>query len=291
MKTNSKNVDIVLISIIIFLSLTFISSFIFSGSGKTKKKILKSALVSSKIKDDINSIKIKCGEEEIEFRKFHWNSSESFWFCFQEFENTFYMIPCKNQKITDFLSELFSVRNFEKVILKKSNKADFGFDEENSFSVFIESSSETTGFTFGNTDFTGSKIYVENKTGDLFLVDNKPFDKFLFTGINQWYDPYLISRELGVVYKEENIMSPKIDELLELRHGGLSYYKPSDFETPEKIMKIEMGDTASFELSFYKIPNEFSYHVQIKYSNPIKGNDIVPEYAVKISEWTYKKLN
>lgn len=298
----NKTFEKVLAGILVFLSLTFILSFVFDGSRKTRKEKIKSALITANFKYSIDSFEIKSGDEILSFWKTNSGFSDAIWFCGYWTDEGIFQVPARNEKVIEFINELCQVRDFEKLSLKNADEKSFGLDEEKAFVVYYNVGDQTNGFRFGDSDFSGSKIYVSgNKESvslknpvkyqdtSIYLSEKKPFEKFLYTGINQWYDPYLISRELGVQYKDKDVMSPDIPDLLELRHGGISYYIPSDNETPLHFMRIEMGDTSYFDLQIYSVPDEDNYHVQVTYVNPARNSGGL-SYGVKISNWTLNKL-
>lgn len=294
----NKNFEKILASIVVFLSLTFILSFVFEGKAETKKEKIKSALVTENLKYSIDYFEIQSGGELLSFWKKTQGFDDSVWFCGYWTEDGIVQVPCRREKILEFISELCSLRDFEKLSLKNANDKNFGLDDENAFVVYYNAGDQTRDFRFGDSDFSGTRIYVtgsrsetagKNQDSSVYLSEKKPFEKFLYTGINQWYDPYLLSRELGVEYKESDVMSPSVSGLLELRHGGLSYYKPSEEEVPLHRIKVEMGDTAFYDLQVYPVPDEDSYHVQVTYTNPVRAFGTY-SYGVKISNWTLNKL-
>ena len=241
--------------------------------------------------DEIRNFEIKMGDEILEFKCDFFNgSSEPLWFCGYYTETGNFFLPAKQDKIRSFLFELGRPRNLERIILNKNSADSFGLGDDYAFIFHFISGKGSNEIRFGDSNFSETGRYLKGGSDSSVYLTDKSFDRFLYTGLNQWCDPYLISRNLGTEYKASDFMNLRNPDLIELRHGGISFYKPEENEVPSKILNLEMGDTSNFKISCYKIPSENNYHVNVVYKNPLKSKSKDFEYSVKISEWTYSKL-
>jgi len=282
MKKKYDRINSILFVSVIVLFLSFVLSFVFSGSHKERKVSLKTALVNPKTSDSITFFEIKSGREILDFV-----NDKGVWFCGNYTEDGSFFVPAKKEKVTGFINELCTVRTFEKITSR--NKSDFGLTDEKAFVLTYTDSGNSYELLFGDSDFSGTGVYVSGgESSQVLLGEKKSFEKYLYTGLNQWCDPYLIARNFEREFKESDFMNLKDKSILELRHGGISFYIPSENEKPSKIMNIEMGDTSHYELKFYKIPDTHEYHIQALFTDRNKNEF---RYSVKISEWTYNKLD
>lgn len=290
-KMRKNTINLSLFVILVFLLFVFLLSFIKNPDKKTKNEKVKTALVSGNITDEIRNFEIKRGDEILEFKCDFFNgSSEPLWFCGYYTETGNFFLPAKQDKIRSFLFELGRPRNLERIILNKNRADSFGLGDDYAFIFHFISGKGSNEIRFGDSNFSETGRYLKGGTDSSVYLTDKSFDRFLYTGLNQWCDPYLISRNLGTEYKASDFMNLRNPDLIELRHGGISFYKPEENEVPSKILNLEMGDTSNFKISCYKIPSENNYHVNVVYKNPIKSKSKDFEYSVKISEWTYNKL-
>ncbi|MCQ2586007.1 MAG: DUF4340 domain-containing protein [Treponema sp.] len=286
-----NKINLILLIILIFLFSVFILSFFNNPEKKSKTETVKTTLVSGSLINEIKNFEIKCGEEILDFKCDSFGgTSEPVWFCGYYTETGSFFLPAKQEKIEAFLSELSRPRNLEKISLNKSRAENFGLGEDYAFIIRYLSEMGSSEIRFGDSNFSETGRYLKGESDASVYLTDKSFDSFLFTGLNQWCDPYLVSRNLGTEYKLSDFMNLRNQELVELRHGGISFYEPLENEVPSKILNLEMGDTSSFKITCYKIPSENNYHVNVVYKNPLKSNSKEMEYSVKISEWTYNKL-
>ncbi len=278
-------INILLSGSVLFLLIIYLLSFVFSDKEISKKTLVSTSLMNPKYMAETDYLELSAGEETLVIIR-----KNGIWFCGKsEGGNSFY-VPCRSEKIEEFLSQLSSRKNLEKIMVKNNQLSDFGLDEENRFYVSYYADSRALGISFGDSDFSDSGRYVKSSENDDVYLADKSFDKFLYISLNQWSDPYLVSKNLGKEYKESDVMTSGFDGILELRHGGISTYIPDENSLPDKKIKLEMGDTSSFTFSFYKIPSQNDFHVSVEYKNPFGKNMDSITYGVKISEWTYKKI-
>jgi len=290
MKYDKQN--LILFVLILIFSFTFILGTVFKGEGKSKSEKVKTALVSGSLIDSVSDFEIQSGEEILEFRaeKSGGAFGTPVWFCGYYTENGSYFIPAKQEKIKNLFDELSRIRTLEKISVKNKQAESFGLGDDFAFILRYVTSESSNEIRFGDSNFSDTGRYLKGSGENVVYLTDKSFNSFLFAGLNQWNDPYLVSRNLGIDYKDSDFVNLKNKEILELRHGGISFYIPSESDKAVKTLFLEMGDTGAYTLSFYKIPDENNYHVKVEYSNPLKNGSKKFEYAVKISEWTYNKL-
>ncbi|MCF0241188.1 MAG: DUF4340 domain-containing protein [Treponema sp.] len=271
---------------------------------KQKKITVQSSLINKKYRNEINYFELSSGDTKLYFQK-----KENIWFCSsQNMPKNF--IPCKNDKITGFLDELVKIRSMKKILYKNNNLSVFGLSNENAFIIRYSTNGDTFfEILLGDKDFSGTSRYLMSGKNLTVYETKSDFDSFIYTGLEHWADPYLLSRNFGNKLSKENIQTvvfseannnPKIRsnnsesslyfyDVYEMRHGGCINVNSSDLNKLSEFI-FEVGDTSSYLLEVYEIPqNENSLLVKISYDS----GDIDKKafsYEVKISKWTYNKL-
>lgn len=286
MKLNKLNL---ILSIILFFLLTiFCFSFFNVPSNKKNISELKTSLVNPKYQDMIYSFELRSGGEILDFYK-----SGDIWFCGIYTEDGSFFVPALSEKVRSFIFELCSIKKIQKMKIAPSSIS--GLVDDNSFSVTygvedkIGISNGLHEIKFGNLNFSETGRYLQNgNNSDVYLSDLS-FEKFIYISPSQWYDPFILTRNTGADYKAPDVMNSNIPNLWELRHGGISFYRPETLGNPEKTLKIEMGDTGFYILDFYRIPDEKNFHLQVHYENPLKKTSL--DYGILISEWTYQRFD
>lgn len=279
---NYDKINLILVLIIFLLSVSFIFSLLNSGRKRKSSSSIKTSLVNPAYKNDIKAFEIRNGEEVLDFYK-----KGEIWYTGYYTDQGPFFITAKNDKVSDFISSLCSVKNYEKIITK-NNKNEFGLSDEDSFIVTYSAGDNLYELRFGDRNFSDTGYYFMSGKNDSIYISDKSFESFLYAGITQWCDPYLLTRNTEKKYTDSDFMNLPVSDFTELRHGGLSYFIPSDNEPYEKILKIDLGDTSFFVLKFYK-SSETEHHVQVSYTNPLSQNSLI-EYGVKISDWTFRKI-
>ncbi|MCF0126640.1 MAG: DUF4340 domain-containing protein [Clostridia bacterium] len=231
---------------------------------------------------NINFIELKNGDEVLEFTK-----SKDLWFVKNQFAKDY--LPAQNEKINSFLSDLSLVKDYEKISSGNNLlKTDFGLSDENAFIMSYLTDDGKYEIKFGDSDFSHtSRYFMSGKNLQVYKC-NSDFDKYLSVKFSEWADPYIISRNLGTVYSESDIMNYADGNILRLRHGGASYFDDSNVSVYDRLLKIEMGDTSCFILKMLRIPDEENYHIRVEYYYPFSEKKI--SYCVKVSETTYNRL-
>lgn len=297
---NRKN--LILVSIILILAVFYGLTFIVSGK-KNKGEEIQSSLINKKFNGHIKEFELSSGDTVLYFVL-----NNGFWFCT---DGTSDFIPCENKKISAFFDELMKVRKMKKINNGGKSFASYGFSEEGQFKIKYETDeNQFYEIYFGDKDFSGSARYVmSGKNLNVYEI-NTAFDPFLYTGSSHWSDPFILSRNFEsdlskikierilftdyILNKSETISRSNNEEnfykLTEYRHGGA--LKNLDVKgNLLSEMKIELGDTSLFNLSFYEImDSENSFAVKVEYHFSENKNTPALSYSVKISKWTYNKL-
>ncbi len=268
-----------LLILIILLGTGLVPSF-FPGKGKSINKVsVKTCLLNPLMKKDADFFELKSGTQVLDFQKKGGN-----WFCGYYTDEGSFFIPAKNEKVEELLSELCRYKSYTTI---KGHADDFSLSDENAFVIRVMENGSLRELYFGDSDFSGTGRYVSADGKNVMLTD-RSFEKFLYVSERQWSDPYLLTRNTGIPYRENDVMNVSKTGILELRHGGISFFVPENSSVPEKVFKIFMGDTSEYRLKFFRVEGEGRYHVEVEYENPSGGKKM--EYAVSVSEWTYKKL-
>ena len=269
----------ILLILIILLGTGLIPSF-FSDHGKGRNQVIfKTCILNSSLREETDYFELKSGEQILDFQK-----KDGIWFCGYYTDDGSFFIPAKNEKVIEFLSELSGYKSFTKI---KGQVNDFSLNENDAFVIRILENGNLREIYFGESDFSGTGRYVSIDGKNVMLTD-KSFDRFLYVSEKQWSDPYLLSRCTETAYKENDVMNVQKSGILELRHGGISFFVPDTSSVPEKSFRIFMGDTSEYRLDFFPVEEEGRYHVEVEYENSSGVKKL--EYAVQVSEWTYKKL-
>ena len=304
---NSSNFDKnskILIVITAILVLLYVLSFTRSCSSTDRREIVKTALVNQKYKESITSIILQDAAGAIEL-----SNNSGFWIIqnlIQEADNstTQISLPASSERINNFLEELIKVRNLYKISDKINKNSSLGLTNGTEFHIrYNFANGEYRELIFGNQDFSLSSRYImTGENTQVYEIDSS-LDTYLTTSIQNWSEPYIISRTASstdiqqvtafIKKSDGKVKSGKISDiskLSELRHGGL----PSAEEILESektscaTLVIENGDKSSINIEIFESENqESTYIVKASYLRADKNYYI--SYS-KISSWTYNKI-
>lgn len=296
---NKKN--IILICTIVFLSFTYILSFI-TKNNVSKKKIIKTELINEKYQNDIVMFQIKIGNKLITLSK-----NDDLWFVQTDTSHK-EAIPADTNRISRFISDLTQLRQIYKVSDKINKNNDFSFDTDSAITIryYLEDST-FSDLIFGGKDFTNTYRYLmTGKSLAVFQVDSS-FETYLSVNTQAWCDPNIISQSVLGVVSEQDIQTltinsdgknyiktpvndsdfyTKMNKLLNLRHGGLADF---DFAfNPEFSTKIEFGNKKWVTIQIAPSENDEDYIVKSDYY--IENSNKKYTFYSKISLWTYNNI-
>ena len=296
LKKNSLNKTLfILIGILI---ITYVLSFFYSGKKTAEKKEeLTTSLLNPKNIDKIDSIEINKNDEFIFLQK-----KDDFWVLLNNDNSP---VPANSDFVYSFFNDLSQIRKLYKITdkLEKNNK--FGLQDENKISIKYTLSDGTfQQLYFGNYDFSLSfRYFMTGKNLNIYQIDNS-FEKYLNINIQNWADPYIVSKSIMKRLSSENVQrvifnqngeSKKISDnsklfstLLELRHGGIGQRNEINEKNRLLTVKIEAGDKTEVLLEFFpSISNENNFIIRTTYSLDLKRNYL---FYTKISIMTYNNI-
>lgn len=274
-------INLILSAVLFVLCLIFVFSF--SGNRKSRKENIRTSLVNPRYVDEIDFFELKSGDSILDFKK-----QDGVWFCGNLTEDGNFFAPCIPGKAETFLKSLSDVKEYKKISGGKGNLSSYGISEEEGFFFRYEVSGNIFELCFGDKNFTETGRYLKSGNNENIFQTDISLDKYFYTSSGQWTDPYLISRAFGK-YSFQDVQSKVPEDILELRHSGISFVAVPENSVPEKTLKVEMGDTSFYRFEFFEnSESENSFLVSVTYENPLSKK--LFEYSVKVSEWTYNKL-
>ena len=289
----SKNSKI-LIVISVILTILYLLSFtrIFASSDKREK--VKTALVNQKYINSIQSFELSDTTGSLEIV-----NNGSFW--------TVNSVPASKERIENFIENLTTIRNLYKISDKISQKSSFGLTPGTEFHIRYYTSDGFHELIFGNQDYSLSSRYMmTEKTTQVYEIDNS-LDSYLTTLIQNWAEPYILSRtastssdiqKVSVSYRDEQGRTKTgtitdVEKLRELRHGGIpeaAEYQDLEPQTQVSEIEIENGNKTKTIISIYqKDSNENYFIVKVSYFSADSKTPYYISYS-KISTWTYNKI-
>lgn len=291
-----KNKNFILFVIMLILCITFIISECKNNLSKDHRKSVKTALVNSKYADQINNFIFSKGNESLYLKK-----EKDLWFVSQT-ENYNDYIPADTKKVETFINDLIKVINLYKISDTLPEKNDFSLTSDQAFSIIYNNSNQ---IIFGGYDFLKTSRYLmTGKSTKIYEMDTS-LDKYLSISIQNWCEPYIISRQI-IPFKTENVQqisvknqtrnftitaesenfNETVGALFELRHGGASVL-PDNGEVQLSLHLI-YGDTSEVFMTIYATNMEGEYNLHTVYK---KGyNNYQYECKTKISLWTYNRI-
>ena len=269
----------------------------------SNKKAFNTALLNPKYKNEVTSIELSQGNEQIFLKKI-----SDFWVV--KTEEKGFSAPADNKRIENFLEQLSSIINMYKISDKLSKNNALGFEKSDSFYIKCAYKDTYSEFIFGAQDFSQNfRYFMTGKTTAVFQTANQ-FEPFLTASERYWTEAELISKTITKNISSSDIQRITINdfqntkiltpdskdfknyasELLELRHGGifkLEEFADDSITEPINIsilrIKLELGNKDEIILEVYKGQEENCrlsvYYPKIKY-----------EADLKISPWTLSKL-
>lgn len=275
--------------VLTFLIFLYVLSF-FLNSIKNGGKIIKSTLINPSNIEKTTKIEIEDGYNKITLTKklTKWAGENNFGLNFS----------VESNKIESFFATFSKTRKIT-TVNKKTDLKNFGLDTDNSKKItYTLENSQSYTISFGNYDFTGTKIYFNTEKGNSVFETNSEIDIFVNAKTSFWTDPMLIANIFPEVIKVENIERiiysengkntlltykteedySKIKKLLELRHGNIGLSEGKKIGT----LTILTNSLGKIEMEFYETPEEEYW---VKYNIPELSN-----YSAEISLWTLNQI-
>lgn len=298
------NKNIILSTIVLFLTVTYLISFNSHFTHKDSSEKIKTELINEKYLKSITKFQFTQGNSNLFLIK-----TDDFW-VIRNNENSKTGIPADSKKIEQFISDLTQLREIKKLSNTISSKNNYGFDDENTICLrYFVDDENFSDLIFGGQDFALSTRYlmVSNKASVFELDDT--FDKYLDLSVQQWSDPTIISLNILGTVDASDIQSITItnengskstknkandkdfyyksSKLLEFRHGGIGENVKSD--TPVQVIQVEFGNKEWVTLNFYESSEEGEYVIITQYF--IETINKKYYFTSKISNWTYNRIN
>lgn len=309
MKINLRNKNFLYIGIILFLTVTYILSFLPVFSSHDKRQYMETELVNQKYRNSITEIQLtKASGDSIVLRKIndYWTLNKT-----NLITNVQSSIPADSVLVENFITDLITFRRMYKISDGKKPAKTFGFDSNEAFSIRYTINNENSQeLIFGSQDFALSSRYLmTGKSVSVYEIDNS-LDKYLTTSVQYWGEPYLISQnvlgrisfsDVQSITVSEGLSSKvtvktsendsefltKVDKLLQLRHGGMNELSTLDSDLNAVI---ELGNKNTVELNFVQLSDDSGdYEVSVTYTNNLNNQKPVTYYS-RISYWTYNKI-
>lgn len=289
MKLNKTN--LILWSLVIFSVFILLFSLIFSDKN-TSRKGVKTALLNNKYKDSLNEISISDNKDCVELKKIN-----DMWFVI----NNNNKLPADSVKTEKFIGELLTLRNIYKISTSK-NLNQFGLNSESSCIITYKTNENETKLYFGNHDFSQSfRFFKTEKNLNIYEIDTK-LDVYLNSSVQNWTEPYLISKVINKDFSSDNVMrvfiqsdsgskvysdsnSEYVQKLSELRHTG---FITNESKNKTATVKIELGNKESLLIEIFSTEEDSEFNCYVSYYN--SDNNLYLKTGQKISSWTYNKL-
>jgi len=317
-----KNLPVLWI-LVVLLTITYGLSFLKSNE-KENRKAQKTALLNPKNVDKVKTIQLSNGQSETgnsgtgnDNIFINFNENKNIWEISLSQENTNLIIPADSAKVADFLKELSKIINLYEVSEINSDNNSFGLKESPfSLSYYLSDNSPTEIF-FGNHDFSGNFRYLTTDGKKVYEI-NSDIDKYLSTTVQSWSNPLIFSEDIlckknwkdvqKITIKFFDSNSQKINtrileqknqneksgvefseyvsKIFDLRHSGFA-----NLEKTESLMTMEIdyGDLSVSNIEIFSTTTENQYILQLNHKDNSSKNEY--DYEMKISEWTYNKIN
>ncbi len=312
----------VLFFISLFLCVLFALSFIPGFSTASRKKNTGKAFTTALLNPDkaasVSTLELHQGGKSIALKKNTagiWTGCESNEERTENDEKSFF---CDEDEIKNIIGKLKNIIKLYKISDKIQNEQLYGLNENQRLWVKYSILDDETSFFIGNLDSSGGNYYIS--TADNIWKTKALLSELKKMNASVYVSPYLFpkfqNKELQLVswkkiknmsgasstnsaysgnpgasdYSEGRMIpssSEDFTKLLSLRHGPLlSDYDASpenstEESAPECIIKLEYSDFYFVNLSFFRI-DEKSLYIKIQ------NEDV--NYAVSVSDWTYKNL-
>lgn len=300
-RNNGINKALLILNIILIV--LFVLSFTTIGKKtKDKRKVQETTLLNPKNVLNLDYFELSSSDSFLILKNLDRN-----WILINEDNSP---MPVNNNVIVDFLSDLTKRIKIYKISESFKNDNKFGFDESNYFKIrYYLKDGTASEFLFGNYDFSLSyKYFMTGQSLSVYQIDSY-WTKYLNTSIQNWSDPYLISRSIFGVINAEDLQSISIEtnskitkinskkdnfydissKLLELRHGGSGNINLIQNTTYEMKLILELGTKNSIDLEIYNsADNSNDYILKINYYDYSKNEN--QTYYSKISIWTYNRI-
>lgn len=308
-QNNKKNK--ILFCVVFVLAALYAFSFTKTVTSKDSRKTIKTSLVNPKYKNSINSIELSDSSGSIKLV-----NNGKFWTVSKDDEEELYKncLPVSKERIENLIDNLIKVRNMYKISDRISNSSSFGLTSGTEFHLLYNIDSGFHELIFGNQDFALSSRYLMTEKNTQVYETDCSLDNFLTTSIQNWAEPYIISRLVfeGISAKDVQLLiasGTKKDDfnsksskfykkitnaqtfnvLFELRHGGIAVLSQEQKESVLSLV-FELGNKNSILLDIFdaNTPEETVYIVKSQYKN----QSGITEFSstVKISGWTYNKI-
>lgn len=299
------NKTLILSIITVLLFFTYILSFN-SHFTKTDSSVkIQTELVNEKNINRITKFQFRQGNASLYLIK-----TDDFWIIKTD-EESKVAIPADTQKVEAFIKNLTQMRTIRKLSEKITDFNNYGFEDYTT--IFLRYYLEDDAFselTFGGQDFALSTRYLMVPSKALVYELDDSLDKYLDLSVQNWSEPTIISQNVAgkfdetdvqrITVSEKNKEQPvallynlsvneyytKVSKLLSLRHGGIGESIASD--TPELVLKMELGNKKWITLNFFESTEENEFIVISQYYSELLGKKY--SFTSKISLWTYNSI-
>lgn len=286
-----------LIIAILFLFILYLLSFLPKNG---VKKIIKTALLNPKYKEELSEIQIENANASVLLKKIN-----GFWFVSLGEDD---LVPCEVNTVENFINELVKVRKLYKISDKNSGESSVFFENSSTFNVRFLCNGTYFDFYFGSYDFSKTlRYFMSGKNTTLYQLDLS-LDAFLSSNEGFWCCKTVISKDLAKIKTNADVQSvtvdnkrltvkdsvflPFVNALLDLRHGGAVLLSAAEKERlfaclPASQIFMELGNKTCIFLTFYKMEKADGYAVFVNYDGA-EADGMIP--AFKISDWTLSEL-
>jgi hypothetical protein len=291
MKRNSILLEYAAVVLIILYGVSFIPSV----SERNVEKHFQSVLMNRKYENMLTEIVISGENTSL---KLHRRNGTDLW----EGVCAGAIFPVDNGQIKTFISGLTKIRNMYKISDSQKKWHSFSLTEKQAIVVIYKiNNNMSTKIYFGGQNFSKIRRYMRTENRISSYEIDSDMDVFLTTRESFWNDPYIIPRNVtessivniqsirinGMLYNKRNTgFEERCAKLSELRHGEISSI-PKDGKKLYSI-EVEAGDGLYMYIQVYESSEGeiFAY----TFKNTLDGKKYDYSYAVKISNWTFGKI-
>lgn len=271
----------ILYFIVILLFILFILSFTKSYNNTDKRKIINTALVNQKYKQEISKFEFTKDDNTLILEKI-----DDIWWIVDSNNS----IPADSTKIQNLLTDLIKVRKMYKISDKNSKKAAYGVTDSSTFKVKYYYTNGQHELFFGSQDFSQTSRYLMTDKNTIIYEIDSTLDIYLSCSELSWCEPYIISQNILGNINSEDIQNSKITDkqkLLNLRHGGFPNFETTLITKREYQINLELGNKTNIQMEIFATNLESQYIVKCIYTNQYNKKYTT---LTKISEWTYNTI-
>ncbi|MCK9168961.1 MAG: DUF4340 domain-containing protein [Treponema sp.] len=291
MKKNSTLLGYVAAVLIVLYGVSFIPAI----RGHNMEKHFQSALMNKKYENILTEIEIAGENTSL---KLYRRNENDLW----KGVSNGSVFPVDNGQIQAFISSFTKVRNMYKISDSEKKWDFFSLSAQHSVVIVYKLNNDmSTKIYFGGQNFLKNRRYlrIDNKISS-YEIDSD-LDVYLTTKESFWYDPYIIPQNVtassiediqsirinGMIYNQKtDDFEEKCTKLLELRHGEIASI-PNDGKKVY-LIEVESGDGLYICIQVYKTAE--GKILLYTFKNTLDGKKYDYNYAVKISNWTFEKI-